>query len=85
MPMSKAIVFVVIIVAVIAGAALYSGSHPAPSRVVAPAFTMKKAPEAPKPTLSSDVSAIDVQMASLNTDASNITQSINDQPVDPTL
>lgn len=70
------------IVAVIAGAALYSGSQPMQNGSVVPVVAVQKAH---KPTLNSEVSAIDVQLTSLNTDTANITQSINDKPIDPTL
>ena len=80
--MSKTTVFVIIIVAVIAGIALYSGSQPMERESIVPVVPMQKAQ---KPTLNSEVSAIDAQLTSLDADTANITQGINDNPIDPTL
>lgn len=70
------------IVAVIAGAALFSGSQSMQSGDVVPVVAVQKAHT---PTLNNDVSAIDAQLTSLDTDTANISQSINDKPIDPTL
>lgn len=85
--MSKATVFFFIIIAVVVGAVLYSNSKPVPSSVVnmQGAVPAQQAPNASKTSVSSDASAIDAQMTSLDADTANISQSINDQPIDPTL
>ncbi len=88
--MSKTIIFiVVIIIAVVVGVVFYTGSQSVQRESIIPLAPT----EVPvidiqanqDQTLDSEVLVIDAQIDSLNTDAENITQSINDTPIDPTL